>query len=174
MRGRIRVKICKYQEALTSWWSVKLDYKLIETAEDGDLVLAFDADGWLRKRQRPKKKQQETRREFKHDQTTKKMQHCCVWTDPKIASLSLFFMSGQRSNIGSITWAIAERWIMHTNSTNTQLCLLSSKTTSQDNNLSNIKTAVETPTTNSYIITFLMVKEEEKKNFPTNKQSWSI
>lgn len=57
------------------------------------------------------------------------------------------------------------------NSTNTQLCLLSSKTTSQDNNLSNIKTAVETPTTNSYIITFLMVKEEEKKNFPTNKQS---
>lgn len=52
---------------------------------------------------------------------------------------------------------------MHTNSTNTQLCLLSSKTTSQDNNLSNIKTAVETPTTNSYIITFLMVKEEEKK-----------
>lgn len=60
---------------------------------------------------------------------------------------------------------------MHTNSTNTQPCLLSSKTTSQDNNLSNIKTAVETPTTNSYIITFLMVKEEEKKNFPTNKQS---
>lgn len=72
MRGRIRVKICQYQEALTSWWSVKLDYKLIETAEDGDLVLAFDADGWLRKRQRPKKKQQETRREFNHDQTTKK------------------------------------------------------------------------------------------------------
>lgn len=164
MRGRIRVKICKYQEALTSWWSVKLDYKLIETAEDGDLVLAFDADGWLRKRQRPKKKQQEMRREFNHDQTTKKDAAvlCLNWSK-NCLSLSLFYVWAEIKLIGSITWATAVRWIMHMNSTNTQLCLLSSKTTSQDNNLSNIKTAVETPTTNSYIITFLMVKEEEKK-----------
>ena len=63
MRGRICVKIGKYQEALTSWWSVKLDYKLIETAEDGDLTLALDAGGWLRKSRGQKNRSNKRRRE---------------------------------------------------------------------------------------------------------------
>lgn len=31
------------QKALTSWWTVELHYKLVESAKDGDLVLALDA-----------------------------------------------------------------------------------------------------------------------------------
>lgn len=56
MRGRINVKMDKFQEALTSRWSVELHHKLIESAEDGDLMLAFNAGGRLRKKGCPKKK----------------------------------------------------------------------------------------------------------------------
>lgn len=33
---------------LTSGWSVELDHKLVESAEDGDLVLALNADSWVK------------------------------------------------------------------------------------------------------------------------------
>lgn len=38
---------------------MELHDKLIESAEDGDLVLALNADSWLRKRQQQKNKQQD-------------------------------------------------------------------------------------------------------------------
>lgn len=45
MKGRINVKISKFQEALTSRWPMELDHELIESTEDGDLVFALNADG---------------------------------------------------------------------------------------------------------------------------------
>lgn len=36
---------------------MELDHKLIEALQDGDLVLALDADSWLRQRQRQQEKQ---------------------------------------------------------------------------------------------------------------------
>lgn len=44
--------------SLTSRRSMELDHKLIESTEDGDLVLALNADGWLRKRQHKEHEQQ--------------------------------------------------------------------------------------------------------------------
>lgn len=35
---------------------MELHHKLVEALEDGDLMLALDADSWLRKRQRQQKK----------------------------------------------------------------------------------------------------------------------
>lgn len=32
------------KETLTSGWSMELDHKLVESAEDGDLVLALNAE----------------------------------------------------------------------------------------------------------------------------------
>lgn len=54
----MQVKGTLHAETLTSRWPVKLHHKLIEALEDGDLMLALDADSWLRKRQRQQKKKQ--------------------------------------------------------------------------------------------------------------------
>lgn len=48
-----------FKETLTSRWPMELDHKLIESAEDGDLVLALNAASRLRKRQQQKNKQQD-------------------------------------------------------------------------------------------------------------------
>lgn len=40
----------KFKETLTSRWSMELDHELIESTEDGDLVLALNAGGLLRKK----------------------------------------------------------------------------------------------------------------------------
>ena len=34
--------------AHTSWWAVKLHHKLVQSAEDGDLMLAFNAVGFVK------------------------------------------------------------------------------------------------------------------------------
>lgn len=59
--GKNEEKKCDFlkTETLTSRWSVELDHKLIESAEDGDLVLALDADSWSRKKAVAKNKWQE-------------------------------------------------------------------------------------------------------------------
>lgn len=49
---------------------MELDHKLIESTEDGDLVLALNADGWFRKRQQQKTSNRRGRY-FKTYQTTK-------------------------------------------------------------------------------------------------------
>lgn len=52
-------------EILTSSWSVEFDHKLVESTEDGDLVLALNADSWLKENDRHKKEQPETHTRFK-------------------------------------------------------------------------------------------------------------
>lgn len=49
---KMRKKKCDFlkTETLTSRRSVELDHKLIESTEDGDLMLALDADSWSRKK----------------------------------------------------------------------------------------------------------------------------
>lgn len=53
------------REILTSSWSVEFDHKLVESTEDGDLVLALNADSWLKENDRHKKEQPETHTRFK-------------------------------------------------------------------------------------------------------------
>lgn len=36
------------KETLTSGWSMELDHKLVESAEDGDLMLALNAESWVK------------------------------------------------------------------------------------------------------------------------------
>lgn len=81
--GEGRVKLNQMQDSvrsksdtLTSRWSVELHHKLIEALEDGDLMLALDANSWLRKRQRQQNK-------TKHSDSCgwrffQKQQSCCL------------------------------------------------------------------------------------------------
>lgn len=54
---------------LTSSWSVEFDHKLVESAEDGDLVLALDADGWLKENGRHQEQTLHTSLGSPHTQT---------------------------------------------------------------------------------------------------------
>lgn len=40
------------KETLTSGWSMELHYKLVESAEDGDLVFALNAESWVKEKDR--------------------------------------------------------------------------------------------------------------------------
>lgn len=49
---------------------MEFDHKLVESTEDGDLVLALDADGWIKENHRHKKEQPEAQKPSLNATTT--------------------------------------------------------------------------------------------------------